>query len=59
MFHHFPISPQISEDQPNSCIPSHEPPRREEMASCVQVFAEPLHNPATGQVSVCVCVCVK
>ncbi len=26
------------------------------MASCVQVFVEPLHDPATGQVSVCMCV---
>ncbi len=56
MVYHCPRVRPISEDQPNSYIPSHEPPRREEMASCVQVFAEPLHDPATGQVSVCVYV---
>ncbi len=56
MVYHCPWVRPISEDQPNFYIPSHEPPRREEMASCVQVFVEPLHDPATGQVRVCVYV---
>ncbi len=54
MVYHCPRQPPTSEWQPNCYVPSHEPPRREEMASSVRVFAEPLHDPATGQVSVCV-----
>ncbi|XP_064389822.1 uncharacterized protein DDB_G0284459-like isoform X3 [Halichondria panicea] len=49
MVYHRPRPPPTSEGQPNCYVPSHKPPQPEEMASCVQVFAEPLHDPTTGQ----------
>ncbi len=61
MVYHCPKPRPTSEDT-NSYVPF-EPPRPEQMASCVQVFVEPLHDPAvfveplhdpaTGQVVFC------